>query len=739
MSETKTPTLIQKNEYPHEYSPAKNLDVLAQHLETSLVDAMNGRGVIDDRMVQDLRLYTGIYDPDVEEKLKANKRSRVFIKMTRAKTDAAISQLDDMLHPNTDKNWGIKLTPVPEISELLDSTEAAVVDGQQYVGDDGKPVTEGDIAKRKLQKLNDACAAMEKEIHDQLTECRYNASARVAISDACIVGTGILKGPVISRKNDSVFVRQQDGQYVQEEKESFVPIVEVVRPWDFYPDPSAATIEEADYVFERRYMSKRQLRALGKRKGFSPENVERAIELSPQQTQHKASFQDDVRKLAGMNDQLNDSRYETWEYHGPIRVAVLAELGLVPKPEKDDDAKRLLEQEVDAIVFYCGGVVLGAKSSLIKHHSDYPYRVFNWAQNDACIFGFGIPRIVIDEQSVMNTVWRMILDNGAATAGPQIGLNKKFVKPKDDDWTFSPFKIWEIEGTATDIKQAFSTFETASHLNELSAIYQTSRVLFDEVSGVPMIQQGEQGQSTQTLGGMSMLMNAANTVRRRQVRMWDDCVTTPLITDFYHFNMLYSKKNEIKGDYQVDAKGTSALLIKETQAQAITNLMSVVGSNPVFQPVLALKAPQILRAWVKTQSLPDDILPTDDELRSYHDELAEKQKNQPQDSAMAIEQIRTELQQRKFQHEKELEQFKALQRQQEMQFEAGLKLQLSAAQERIELAKLAQEDKHNTESLMTELKKVQANHDASWQQFMAEVQIKRQGGMTANYGLDGVT
>ncbi|MDZ7868824.1 MAG: hypothetical protein U5L02_06400 [Rheinheimera sp.] len=655
--------------------------------------------------------------------------------MTRAKTDAAISQLDDMLHPNTDKNWGIKITPVPELSELLDSTDEAEADGQKFAFEDGKTVTKGDIAKRQLQKMQDACTAMEKEIHDQLTECRYSASARVAISDACIVGTGILKGPVISRKMDLAFV-QKDGQYIQEEKESFVPIVEVVRPWDFYPDPSAATIEEADYVFERRYMSKRQLRALAKRKGFSPENVERAIELSPQQTQHKASFQDDVRKLAGMNDTLNDSRYETWEYHGPIRVSVLIELGLVKKPEGDDDAVKLENQEVDAIVFYCGGVVLGAKSSLIKHHSDYPYRVFNWAQNDACIFGSGIPRIVIDEQSVLNTVWRMILDNGAATAGPQIGLNKKYVKPMNDDWTFTPFKIWEIEGTATDIKQAFSTFETSSHLNELSAIYQTARVLFDEVSGVPMIQQGEQGQSTQTLGGMSMLMNAANTVRRRQVRMWDDCITTPLITDFYHFNMLFSKKNEIKGDYQVDAKGTSALLVKETQAQAITNLMSVVGSNQVFQPVLALKAPQILRAWARTQSLPDDILPTDDELRSYQQRIEEEQKGQPQDPALAVEQMRIQQQQAKFEHETQLEQFKAQQRQQEMQFEAGLKLQLAAAQERIEMAKLAQEDKHNTESLMTELKKVQSEHAANWQQFMAEVQIKKQAGLTANYGLD---
>ncbi len=156
MSENKTPTLIQKNEYPHEYRENRNLDILAQHIESTLVDAMNGRGVIDDRMVQDLRLYTGAYEPDVDEKLTKSKRSKVFIKMTRAKTDAAISQLDDMLHPNTDKNWGIKITPVPELSELLDSTDEAEADGQKFAFEDGKTVTKGDIAKRQLQKMQDA-------------------------------------------------------------------------------------------------------------------------------------------------------------------------------------------------------------------------------------------------------------------------------------------------------------------------------------------------------------------------------------------------------------------------------------------------------------------------------------------------------------------------------------------------------------------------------------------------------
>ena len=230
---------------------------------------------------------------------------------------------------------------------------------------------------------------------------------------------------------------------------------------------------------------------------------------------------------------------------------------------------------------------LGARVHLMRYEGYMPYRVFNWEPDDSSIFGYGIPRMVRDEQGILNSTWRMMLDNGGITAGPQIGVNKKHIQPADGNWEITPFKQWNmIGGGVDDIRKAFTTVEFSSHLNELQGVYQVARVLFDEVSGVPMLQQGEQGQSTQTLGGMSMLMNAANTVRRRQVKDWDDNITEPMISDFYHWNMSYNEDSSIKGDYQVDARGTSALLVKETQSAAITNFLSVVGSNDVFTPVL---------------------------------------------------------------------------------------------------------------------------------------------------------
>jgi len=735
---------IERNEYPHKYDRDNLIDGLAQHLEQKLVEAMNERCEIDFRMVEDLRLYSGIYDPEVLSKMK---RSKVFIGLTRAKTDAVIGQLDDMLNPTSDKNWGIELTPVPELSELLSSEKAAVMNGQQYQFEEsGETVTEADIARRELEILEKAREAMEKEINDQLTECRYQALSRTVISDACIVGTGVMKGPVVSKVVDKAFIKLEDGSYAMEHKERLVPTVEIVRPWDFYPDPSASCIDEAEYVFERRYMSKRQLRKLVGRKGFDEERINRVIELSPMQTQHKSSFQDDVRKLAGLNDALNDSRYETWEYHGPISKQVLFDLNVAQPSEDPEEAKKEALEEVEAIVFYCGGMVIGAREPLIDYTNDCAYKVFNYAENDASIFGYGLPRLAAEPQMIINTLFRQILDNGSITCGPQIGINQDLIQPMEaGNWELHPFKLWKFTNkNGADIRSAFSTFEFNSHLNELQGIYQMARVMFDEVAGIPMLQQGEQGQATPTLGGMSMLMNAANTVRRRQVRLWDDGITNPMISDFYHFNMLYSKKNDIKGDYQIDARGTTSLLLKETMAQALTNFLSVVGSNPVFSDVIRLKAVEVLRQWVKTQGLPSSILPTDDELKAYQKQIKEQQENQPQDPAIAVEQMRMQSQQAKFDFEKAMFEMKTQIDMQLQQANNQLKaqqiaadMQSAASKERVEMMKLAQNDKLNTEKLMVQLKETQAKLEQNWQRFMAELQVKQQwGDHKANYGLN---
>jgi hypothetical protein len=737
---------VTPKDYGHTYDNDSKLDMLAVDLEHKLAEVMTDRGVIDTQMVQDLRNYHGQYAPEEEKALKEAKRAHPFINLTRAKTNAAEAQLVDLLFPNDDKNWGIEPTPVPELATKMADESPAVIDGQQYQDGEGEVITNATLAARELEVIKERCGKMEDEIEDQLVECQYNAMARMAIHDGCVTGTGILKGPVVIGKQDKSFTKQGEA-WVMALKDSVTPAVEVVRPWDFYPDMSASCIEEAEFVFERRHMSKAQLRDLVQRRGFDQEQIKKVLQMTPQSTQHTSSYMDDVRTMAGLSDTLNDTRYETWEYHGPINFQVLLDLKAVDLPEDPEKQaeylKEMENEEVIGMVFYCGGIVLGAKLHMMRYENYLPYRVWNWEPDDSSIFGFGLPRIVRDSQRVVNSTWRMILDNGGITAGPQIVYNQKYIYPANDDTTITPFKQWHLVKDVDDIRKVFNAVEFNSHLPELQAIYQMARVMMDEVSGLPMINQGEQGQATPTLGGMSMLMNAANAVRRRQVKAWDDDVTSPMIKDFYAWNMEYGSDEQIKGDYLVDARGTSALLVRETQAVALTNYLQMAGSNPVFAPIIQLKAIQNLRQWVKLQGLPADLVPTDGELEAWQKQQAEQQGEQQQDPAVMVEQLRAQQLQAKQEFDMQLFERKAQQDAQEAEANRQLKLQqmqadmlASASKERIELIKLEQNGKLGTEKLLAELRKVQMNVEKDNMQFIAELQLKqRTGNNEANYGL----
>jgi hypothetical protein len=335
----------------------------------------------------------------------------------------------------------------------------------------------------------------------------------------------------------------------------------------------------------------------------------------------------------------------------------------------------------------------------------------------------------------------MMLDNAAVTTGPQIGINRTKISPVDGDWKLKPFKFWDLKGTATNINEVFSKMEFTSHTPELQSIYQLARVLVDETSGLPMLQHGEQGQSTQTLGGMSMLMNAANTVRRRQVKLWDDNVTRPLINDFYHFNMEFNGDESIKGDYNVYARGTTALLVKEQMAQSISNFIGMIGSAAPFSHVLEMKAREIIQAWADTQCLPDNVVPTREELDDYM-KRKQEQTSQQQDPMLQVEQLRTEQIQMRFDNQIKLEQMKEESDMRRLQAEAELKLlglreqqENRAMQERLEMMRLAQQDKLSQDKLIVELEKIERKLAHDQQAMMFETRLKEIYGPDGNFGI----
>lgn len=355
-------------------------------------------------------------------------------------------------------------------------------------------------------------------------------------------------------------------------------------------------------------------------------------------------------------------------------------------------------------------------------------------------------------QRIINSAWRAMLDNAAKTVGPQVVVNKRLITPSDGNWEATPFKVWEMDSNVqwAEVQKAFGVFHFDSRQSDMANILQLALSLLDREAGVPMISQGEQGQVTPTLGGMSMLMNAANAVRRQQVKEYDDNITKPMIRRFYNWNMQFSEDAAIKGDFEVQARGTSALLVKEIQTAQLTQILDKYSQNPNFAPMF--NPYEAMKTLLQSMHIDNaKVLRSKDE---YEAAIKQQQEAGQQDPALIKLQMEQQLAQAKFDHETQLAQMKsagALQmaqlqaslKQQELEFSSQFKLatmQLqhedSQRRERIELMKLAQAKQMSQAQLMVELEKLDKQQTHDTQKFMAEVKMKQILPPTGNYGLE---
>lgn len=693
-------------------------------LQQRLQDNLRQRMTIERRWVADLRRYQGMVTDTERIEAADQGRSCIFVKYTRTKADAWAAQMNDMLFPADDRNWGIEPTPVPQLNKI----------SQMVQSQTGEPTPEAARANQILAEARSRAEAMEREIDDVLTECDYPAEGRRCIHYAAVLGTGILKGPQVETFTNSKYRQVEGGEWAGMIEEEERPVTRNVYPWDFVPDMSGRELRDCEYAFERHFMTRKQIRSLPK--SYDQNAIQKLLKLDATATHQTADAEglyNELRALSGLDQNYRDRRYEVWEYHGPISIKVLQEAGV----ELDEDDETM--PEIDGIVIFAGDIVL--KVMLNPYDTEeWPYSVFVCEPDEACLFGYGIPHLCANSQDILNTAWRQMLDNGAMAVGEQVVVNKKAVAPADGTWTLKPKKVWLAQGDAAtmDVQKAFSSFSINSHQQEYQNVIQLAKSFMDEESGLPMIAQGEQGQVTPTLGGMSMLMNAANAVRRAQVKEWDDNVTKPMIRRFYAWMMQFSPKSEIKGDMTIKARGTSALLVKEVQNQQVMALIQNFSQNPQLAPAFDwYEALKVLNASMSLGST--GILKQKEEYDQAIQQAQQAAQEQQGDPRL---QMQMQIQQMKQEHELRMAQMKAEQTVQieqmnsqqkammlQMQFEAN------ASRERIEVMKLQQTKQISEEQMLMRLNEIdkQQRHDMA--QFMAEIQIKQQDGLTANYGL----
>ena len=595
-------------------------------LEREAEDRVQKRSIIEQRWLEDLSQYHGRYEEKVAQDLRESKKSALFINSTRPKTNAMEARLSDMLFPTDDRNWGIGPTPVPELTVGAEQTARKAAQAATMAANNPEdPVAQQEaanarselaIVQHRMDEAKKRARAMEEEIDDHLRGCFYGIQAREVIRDACKIGTGIMKGPIVGDRARLAW--RQDpatGEWGMTPVSESRPVFWRVDPWNFFPDMDAKGIEECEGNYERHLLNPKEIRRLGLRPGFDKDALRRLLMQSPQM--QIPSYLSDLRSITGAYQDTSSKRYHVWEYHGPLDREDLQTL--VSVLQKEDMLEDLEDidplTELEVVVWFCQGEVL--KFGI--HHLDSNesiYSVFNLEGDEACIFGFGIPAIMRDPQKAMAAAWRALMDNAGLSSGPQIVINKDIVTPADGVWKIEPRKVWFRKTGAPKGEKPFEVFEIRSNLEELSGIIELCKRNIDDETNLPVIAQGEQGAHvTKTAQGMGILMNSVNVVFRRVIKNWDDGMTVPNIRRMYDYLMQFSDKEEIKGDYEVDARGTSVLLVREMQSANLMAFLLQFSGHPVLGKYLKDEGVKGLRRLSQTMMIPaDEMVMTDDDI-----------------------------------------------------------------------------------------------------------------------------
>ena len=583
----------------------------------------------EDRWLRAYRNYRGLYGPDV--KFTDAEKSRVFVKVTKTKTLAAYGQIVDVLFGNNKFPLTVDPSVLPDgVAESVhinvDPNAAAAGNAlnaitedrpsSPYLFDGERKLEPGetvyDMRKRlgpladKLQPVSEkivegagttsttvtfhpamvAAKKMEKKIHDQLSESGASVHLRSMAFEMALLGTGVMKGPFAVDKEYPNW--NDEGEYDPLIKT--VPECNHVSVWNFYPDPEATSMSDAEYVVERHKMSRTQLRALKQRPYFMDDGIDMAVAKGPDYTQkHWEMTMDDDQA------QPDSERWEVLEFWGYVDTDMLEEHGVnVPRELKDLD-------EVSANVWVCNGEVLRMVLNPFKP-ARIPFYAVPYEHNPYSFFGVGIAENMDDTQTLMNGFMRMAIDNAALSGNLIVEVDETNLVP-GQDLNIYPGKIFRRQGGAPG--QAIFGTKFPNVAGENMQLFDKARVLADESTGFPSFAHGQTGVSGvgRTASGISMLMSAANGSIRTVVKNVDDYLIRPLGKSFFAFNMQFDFDPDIRGDLEVRASGTESLMANEVRSQRLMQFLQV-AQNPVLAPFA--KMDYIIREIAKSMDLDPD-------------------------------------------------------------------------------------------------------------------------------------
>lgn len=633
--------------------PSHPVSRLAQHCREEWQRAREAKQPIERRMNKAMRARAALYSEDKLQAIRAMGGSEIKMHLTDVKVRAAKAWIEDVILGTGERPFSCEPTPLPEIpQEIKEAIEAeAYQELKAVMGMIPSPrelrerieAYEDLVLKEAKKQAQRMAERMEDKIDDEYVHGELYEALPDLIDDFCTHPAAILKGPVIHAKKALSWAMSNDPVRPNALKpvvqRKFQRMFYAVSPHDIYLTPEAKNSEQGTLI-ERHRLSAADLYDFMDVPGYDNAQIEAALDAYADAGYRDWLWNDTERaKLENREHETilaDGNGIDALEVWTQVRGAWLQEWGM----EGIEDPNRWY----NACCWLIGHYVIRATLNddpLGKR----PYHMSSYVPTRSSPWGKAIPEIMEDLQNMCDAAARAVSNNMGMASGPMVEVEMDRLAEGERVTTVEPWRIYQTSSNKSGTPApAIRYHQPPIVADALMRVFEFFSDLADEYTGIPKYQYGDAdiGGAGRTAAGLSMLMNASSRVMKGVIRNLDRIIIR--ITEFTHRHiMLFDDEMEHKGDVQVVAKATQAILHQEAQLMRVRETLDSTN-NPVDFTIMGPGGRlELLRGALRgIDSIDvDKVLPSNDQMlmQAFAAKMQESQQPPDQGSGQPAERV----------------------------------------------------------------------------------------------------
>lgn len=300
-------------------------------------------------------------------------------------------------------------------------------------------------------------------------------------------------------------------------------------------------------------------------------------------------------------------KYEVLEFWGIMDKALALTFGL---DENDIPSELQGLDEIPVNIWTSGHHILRLIVNPFNN-GRLPYYLIPYELQPYVIWGIGVPETMADSQLLMNGFMRLAVDNAVLSGNMVFEVDESLLVP-GQNYDLFPGKFFRKMGGQQSPAITPHQFPNTAAAN--IQLYDKARELADEAT-FPSFTHGQTGINPslgRTSSGLSMMMGAASVSIRMSIKNFDDYLLAPLGEAMFEFNKLNPDGDaQLVGNFIINAGGTDSLMRNEVRSQRIVSLIQL-GENPMLAPFF--KWPYLIREATRSMEIdPDKATNTEQE------------------------------------------------------------------------------------------------------------------------------